>query len=79
MTQASLPIAYLYQPPVANDTAVQFAPYNTAMQIHLKGESCAATRCGLVLPREWGEWAAMGSFSKHLASAPDTVCEGCKK
>ena len=79
MIQASLPIEYLYQPPVVNDTAIQFAPFNAVILIHRKAELGAATRCGLVLPREWGEWAAMGSFSKHLASAPDTVCEECKK
>ena len=81
--QPSLPIEYLYQPAKPNDTAIQFAPFNTVMLIHRKADAAglkaARTVCGLLLPDAWGEWAAMGSLSKHLASSPDLICEVCSK
>ena len=82
--QPSLPIEYLYQPARPNDTAIQFAPFNATMLIHRKaseesGLRATKTVCGLLLPDAWGEWAAMGSFSKHLASSPGSICEVCSK
>lgn len=76
--QPNLPISGLYQIPPPNDVAIQFAPYNAVMLIHRKAEF-NKTRCGLALPEQWGEWAAMGSFAAHLAAAPDRVCEECAK
>ena len=81
--QPALPISYLYQPSKRNDVAIQFAPFTNAMQIHRKaseesGLRATKTVCGLALPDQWGEWAAMGSFEKHCASSPDSICEDCK-
>ena len=81
--QPSLPIECLYQPMKTDDTAIQFAPFNAVMLIHRKADAAglkaARTVCGLLLPDAWGEWAAMGSLSKHLASSPESICEACSK
>ena len=81
--QPALPISYLYQPSKRNDVAIQFAPFNDVMLIHRKvdaaGLKATKTVCGLSLPDAWGEWAAMGSFSKHLAKSPDSICDVCSK
>ncbi len=67
-------------PSLPADTAIQFAPFNAAMQIHRRAVwPNNQTVCGLTRPDQFGEWVTQGSWQQWRTNQAGAICADCEK